>query len=96
MSSKIGRNDLCPCGSGKKYKKCCMSDISPSLPTTWTDEEGLHVLAKGEKPTSSEIDKMTKDYQNQIRNSPMWDKMVKEYGKQRAEELLKEFKAEIK
>ncbi|NSW83947.1 MAG: preprotein translocase subunit SecA [Syntrophothermus sp.] len=22
-SSKIGRNDPCPCGSGKKYKKCC-------------------------------------------------------------------------
>lgn len=21
--SKIGRNDLCPCGSGRKYKKCC-------------------------------------------------------------------------
>ena len=21
---KIGRNDPCPCGSGKKYKKCCM------------------------------------------------------------------------
>ena len=20
---KIGRNDACPCGSGKKYKKCC-------------------------------------------------------------------------
>ena len=20
----IGRNDLCPCGSGKKYKKCCL------------------------------------------------------------------------
>jgi uncharacterized protein YecA (UPF0149 family) len=20
---KIGRNDLCDCGSGKKYKKCC-------------------------------------------------------------------------
>jgi preprotein translocase subunit SecA len=20
---KIGRNDPCPCGSGKKYKKCC-------------------------------------------------------------------------
>ena len=23
-SAKIGRNDPCPCGSGKKYKKCCM------------------------------------------------------------------------
>lgn len=22
--TKIGRNDLCPCGSGKKYKKCCL------------------------------------------------------------------------
>jgi hypothetical protein len=21
--SKAGRNDLCSCGSGKKYKKCC-------------------------------------------------------------------------
>ena len=20
---KIGRNDMCPCGSGKKYKNCC-------------------------------------------------------------------------
>ena len=22
---KIGRNDKCPCGSGKKYKNCCMN-----------------------------------------------------------------------
>ena len=21
--AKIGRNDKCPCGSGKKYKQCC-------------------------------------------------------------------------
>jgi len=24
VSNKVGRNDPCPCGSGKKYKKCCM------------------------------------------------------------------------
>ncbi|MBS1116217.1 MAG: secA, partial [candidate division NC10 bacterium] len=23
MKAKVGRNDPCPCGSGKKYKKCC-------------------------------------------------------------------------
>ena len=23
MCIKVGRNDPCPCGSGKKYKKCC-------------------------------------------------------------------------
>jgi preprotein translocase subunit SecA len=22
-AAKVGRNDTCPCGSGKKYKKCC-------------------------------------------------------------------------
>ena len=25
---QVGRNDPCPCGSGKKYKKCCGRDIS--------------------------------------------------------------------
>lgn len=25
VQTKIGRNDPCPCGSGKKYKKCCMA-----------------------------------------------------------------------
>ena len=24
IGKKIGRNDVCPCGSGKKYKKCCL------------------------------------------------------------------------
>jgi SWIM/SEC-C metal-binding protein len=23
VENKIGRNDPCPCGSGRKYKKCC-------------------------------------------------------------------------
>lgn len=22
---KVSRNDLCPCGSGKKFKKCCIT-----------------------------------------------------------------------
>ena len=26
-AEKIGRNDPCPCGSGKKYKKCCGANI---------------------------------------------------------------------
>lgn len=24
-NKKIGRNDPCPCGSGKKYKNCCLN-----------------------------------------------------------------------
>jgi hypothetical protein len=64
------------------------------LPVTWADEEGMYIISKGEKPTASEIEKMLKEYQNQVRSSPLWDEMVNEFGKEKAEELLKEFKAE--
>jgi len=29
---KIGRNDPCPCGSGKKFKKCCVDQPPPLQP----------------------------------------------------------------
>jgi preprotein translocase subunit SecA len=29
---KVGRNDPCPCGSGRKYKKCCMLQDSAGAP----------------------------------------------------------------
>lgn len=33
MEQKIGRNDPCPCGSGKKYKNCCINKpVSKPLP----------------------------------------------------------------
>ena len=40
VSTKIGRNDLCPCGSGRKHKKCCygkyadaqLFDAAPAMP----------------------------------------------------------------
>ena len=31
---KIGRNDLCPCGSGRKYKKCCMQADAKNVRAT--------------------------------------------------------------
>jgi hypothetical protein len=27
MPNKVGRNDPCPCGSGKKFKKCCLNKL---------------------------------------------------------------------
>ena len=36
MMNKIGRNDPCPCGSGKKYKKCCNGQIQ-------TDAEAINL-----------------------------------------------------
>ncbi len=31
--NQIGRNTLCPCGSGKKYKKCCFLRVIPTVRT---------------------------------------------------------------
>ena len=28
-AAKVGRNDPCPCGSGRKYKKCCQGLLGP-------------------------------------------------------------------
>jgi preprotein translocase subunit SecA len=32
VGKKVGRNDLCPCGSGKKFKACCMRKQSMADP----------------------------------------------------------------
>jgi SEC-C motif/Protein of unknown function (DUF2384) len=32
---KIGRNDPCPCGSGKKHKHCCLPGYAPSIDHVW-------------------------------------------------------------
>ena len=41
-------------------------------------------------------DKLTENFQKEIRNSEMWDQMVAEFGEKRAEEILKECNADIK
>lgn len=38
----VGRNDPCPCGSGKKYKKCCQSKETVTVETVQMEElEGI-------------------------------------------------------
>ncbi|HED15733.1 MAG TPA: DUF2384 domain-containing protein [Gammaproteobacteria bacterium] len=50
--TRTGRNDPCPCGSGKKYKKCCMAnEAAPVSSLTWqkmrrTEGELTHTLLK--------------------------------------------------
>lgn len=34
----IGRNDPCPCGSGKKYKKCCAGKEEPTVEVVQAEE----------------------------------------------------------
>ncbi len=42
--SKIGRNEPCPCGSGKKYKKCCIDQpFTPKVLDTFNDAIPLNL-----------------------------------------------------
>lgn len=44
---KIGRNDLCPCGSGKKFKKCCLDKpYEPSAELESDFELGQRLIAE--------------------------------------------------
>ena len=98
MNLKIGRNDPCPCGSGKKYKKCCMQDIEESHKDSgpWVDKEGMYFVGNGVQPSQEERERMTIEYQMKIKKSPIWEMMVKEYGEDKAEEMLKEFQVQVK
>ena len=46
--SAVGRNDPCPCGSGKKYKKCCLPRDTAVLRRTREEEPA-------EKPFITEL-----------------------------------------
>ncbi len=38
MTAKVGRNEPCPCGSGKKYKKCCGPQDAAAAPLVPEEE----------------------------------------------------------
>ncbi len=42
-AGKVGRNDPCPCGSGKKYKQCCERKTQALSPTAWMVIVGVAV-----------------------------------------------------
>jgi len=39
---KVGRNDPCPCGSGKKYKNCCMEKDTAAADSLWHNLRGIN------------------------------------------------------
>ncbi|MBA3816750.1 MAG: SEC-C domain-containing protein [Parachlamydiaceae bacterium] len=67
MDQKIGRNDLCPCGSGKKYKQCCMLNIKPpatkrKLTAKWINAPQAEIPNLMERTFGNSISKADKTY----------------------------------
>ena len=83
-------------GKKKKNLKRKKSQIQSSLPSfSWMEKDGFHFAMPGVSPSPEQLEKMTDEYQKQIRNSPMWDDMVREFGKEKAEKLLKQCRAKL-
>ncbi|MBI4662286.1 MAG: hypothetical protein HY735_25990 [Verrucomicrobia bacterium] len=82
-------------GKKSRLKKLRREGVSAADPLMWGTEEGVHALGAGQPPSASEVAAMTAAYQERIRRSPLWDQMVKEFGEQKAAEMLKEFTVRI-
>jgi hypothetical protein len=102
---RIERNEPCPCGSGKRYKKCCMSNeaarpspfavVDPHPESkAWLAKDGLHVTGPGPGLSPEALEAATKAYQDKLRHSPLWKQMVNEFGEQEAERLLAQCRVE--
>jgi Tfp pilus assembly protein PilF len=54
--SKIGRNAPCPCGSGKKYKKCCLSLQDGKRQPSTPSKQFIAVYTDLDKLSNSVVD----------------------------------------
>ncbi len=76
-----GRNDDCPCGSGKKYKKCCLlkKEFLEQKPGLTTMLKLLYCFVKGLKGseliiTKRTLDAMPEDWQEKMKIKPAMNK----------------------
>jgi len=81
----------------KRQHKAQQQNQRPLLGTwAWPEADGIHYLVPGSPPTPKMLEEMTKQYQERLRNSPLWGMMVKQFGREKAEELLKACRAELR
>src|ERR1700688_239056 len=66
--TKVGRNDACPCGSGKKYKRCCLPNQPISQDRLWTrqreasDELTRDMMRFAARKFESQIEEAWQDF----------------------------------
>ncbi len=82
---KIGRNDQCPCGSGKKYKKCCLNKRKPrSINLTLDFGEPTTLDGISIDPTSGKVSLLC----NGVPRIPKNAWIEKEYSREKGPKIL--------
>ena len=62
---------------------------------SWVAPDGIHAIMPGVAPSEAELEKLTQEWLRQLRNSPLWEEMVRELGQAKAEELLSQCRAKL-
>jgi hypothetical protein len=62
----------------------------------WDGGDGLHMLVPGQAPSVEQLEGMTQVYERKIRQSPLWHEMVRQFGVAQAEEMLRDFRVELR
>ena len=71
MDEKPGRNDPCPCGSGRKYKKCCWHNDTKQNPTQEIREDLQDILKDHEFSSLDEVNSHIRHYMEKRNSAPL-------------------------
>ena len=82
--------------SKKRRKVKTRESQSRARALPWLGSGGLHAFVPGNAPSPETLDEMTRVYQQNIPEPPLWDQMVGEFREKEAERILREFRVEIR
>lgn len=63
--AKLGRNETCPCGSGRKFKHCCGKFSTPDAPYRGNLNQALALIQQGKLPQAEHL------LENLIKEQPL-------------------------
>ncbi len=83
--TKIGRNAPCPCGSGKKYKRCCLPLKQSATPPPQPETEVIDVTPEGWTAFFDDVDLLSNSVVDLIKVGKL------DEAEASSQRLLKEF-----
>lgn len=66
MNQKVGRNDPCPCGSGKKYKACCLKKEQAKRAPRSMKMRSVKTLQGGISNMLNQVGEMNKEIEKKV------------------------------
>ena len=90
----MGRKKL---GKNSRKRQQRNRENRTSLPlVTWMQEDEIHALIPGKPPSVEMIAAFNREFQHQLRKSPLWPQMVEQFGEEEAEKLLTKCRMQLR